>query len=93
MEIENVFILALVLSLAFVALVAFVGGCLYESYRQQEKAIDKEIENMELSQQMLSLVKLAAYKSESATDKSEPAPATTAEKKSEDVNDFIAENI
>lgn len=77
MEMEHVFILALVniLSLAFVA---FVGGCLYESYRQQEKALDKEIENLKQSEQMLRLVKLAASKSESATDKSEPAPEPAA---------------
>lgn len=82
MEMERVFILALVniLSLAFVAFVAFVGGRLYESYRQQEKALDKEMENLKQSEQMLRLVKLAASKSATATDKSEPAPATAAEK-------------
>lgn len=82
MEMEHVFILALVniLSLAFVA---FVGGRLYESYRQQEKALDKEMENLKQSEQMLRLVKLAASKSATATDKSEPAPATATEKKSE----------
>lgn len=77
MEMEHVFILALVniLSLAFVA---FVGGCLYESYRQQEKALDKEMENLKQSEQMLRLVKLAASKSATATDKSEPAPEPAA---------------
>ena len=75
MEMENVLSIVFTVANVFLlAFVSFVGGRLCESYRQQEKALDKEMENLKQIEQMLRLVKLAASKSESATEKSEPAP-------------------
>lgn len=77
MEMEPVLILAIanILSLAYLA---FLAGRLHELRRQTKVALDKEMENLKQSEQMLRLVKLAASKSESATDKSEPVPEPAA---------------
>lgn len=77
MEMEPVLILAIanILSLAYLA---FLAGSQHELRRQTKVALDKEMENLKQSEQMLRLVKLAASKSESATDKSEPAPEPAA---------------
>lgn len=77
MEMEPVLILAIanILSLAYLA---FLAGRQHELRRQTKVALDKEMENLKQSEQMLRLVKLAASKSESATDKSEPAPEPAA---------------
>ena len=74
---EPVLILAIanILSLAYLA---FLAGRLHELRRQTKVALDKEMENLKQSEQMLRLVKLAASKSESATDKSEPVPEPAA---------------
>ena len=77
MEMEPVLILAIanILSLAYLA---FLAGRQHELRRQTKVALDKEMENLRQSEQMLRLVKLAASKSATATDKSEPAPEPAA---------------
>lgn len=64
-------------NMLLLAFVAFVAGRLHELRRQTKKALDKELENLKLTEQVLMLAKRAT--SESATGKSEPAPATAAE--------------
>lgn len=70
-------------NMLLLAFVAFVAGRLHELRRQTKKALDKELENMKKTEQVLMFAKIAASKSESATDKSKPAPVTAAEEKSE----------
>ena len=72
-----------IINTLLVAFVAFVVGRLHELRRQTKKALDKELENMKKTEQVLMFAKIAASKSESATDKSKPAPVTAAEEKSE----------